>query len=126
MPLVIVKLFILNGATVNAANNIDLGIYSEDGTRLVSSGSTAQGSANTLQEFDITDTLIGPGKFYLAQACDTTAATFWQFPLNAVWHAKAVGIKEQATAFALPASATFATFARSWIPAIGATTRVVV
>src|SRR3972149_4117985 len=53
-----------NGVAVSG--NIDMGIYDEKGTRIVSAGSTAQAGASADQTFNVTDTLIGPGQYYLA------------------------------------------------------------
>jgi hypothetical protein len=62
-------MLVLNGAT--ASGNMDVGIYDYAGTRLVSSGSTAQSGTSAFQDFDITDTLLGPGIFYLAPPTTT-------------------------------------------------------
>ena len=67
-PITVVQLFAYNGAT--ASGNIDMGIYDAKGTKLVSIGSTAQAGTNALQTFDITDTVLGSGRFYLAVAMD--------------------------------------------------------
>jgi hypothetical protein len=69
-PCVIKQLYVHNGAT--ASGNIDVGVYSMDGTQLVSTGSTAQSGTSNLQVFDVTDTLIGRGAYYVAVAMDNT------------------------------------------------------
>jgi hypothetical protein len=119
----IVKMFSMNGAT--ASGSIDLGIYDVAGTRLISSGSTAQAGTNTLQEFDITDTQIGPGLFYMAVAKNDTAGTLYRVAPVAQLPA-GIGVLQQASAFALPATATFAAMAQAYFPWIGMTTRSVV
>jgi hypothetical protein len=111
------RLFVVNGAAVSG--NIDVGIYSESGARIVSTGSTAQSGTSTLQFFDITDLVIGPGRFYLAVALDNTTGTLFRASLT-VPRAQALGLAKQATAFALPATATFATMTAGYLPLMGA------
>ena len=126
-PLTVVKLFMLNGAAVSG--NVDVGIYgiSDAGTptRMVSSGSTAQSGVSVIQEFNITDTLIGPGLFYLALAVDNTTATFLR-QVTLIANLELLGAAQQATAFPLPATATFAVVTSSYLPMFGLTGRVVV
>lgn len=121
-PLTAIQMFVFNGATVSG--NIDVGIYAADGTRIVSSGSTAQAGTNALQAFDITDTLLGPGNYYLAIAADNTTGTQFRTTF-AARHAAGQGCFTQASAFALPATATFATVSAGSIPAFGFSTRAV-
>ncbi len=120
----VVILFSVNGAAVSG--NIDMGIYDAIGTRIVSKGSTAQSGTNTLQTFDITDTTIGPGKFYLAVAIDNTTATLFANAAANISSAASTGMCEMANAFALPATATFATVTTTYLPVIGLSTRAVI
>src|ERR1044072_5106370 len=100
-PITVVKMFVLNGATVSG--NIDVGIYDAVGTRLVSKGSTAQAGTSAIQEFDITDTRLGPGLFYMAVAMDNGTATLFRKSINNFF-LRAAGMFQQASAFALPRS----------------------
>lgn len=113
------KLFSINGAT--ASNNLDIGIYDATGTKIVSTGSTAQSGTSQVQLIDITDTTLGPGLFYLALACNGTSATFLSHSSATAALASVAGIYSQNTAFALPATATFATPATVYVPVIGFT-----
>ena len=117
-----VQLFCWNGATVSG--NIDVGIYAADGTKLVSSGSTAQAGVNVLQAFDIADTVLGPGNYYLAVAMDNTTGTLFRLNI-ANRTVSGFGCLQQASAFALPAVATFAAYTTSYQPVIGFSTRAV-
>ena len=105
-PILVVKMFMINGATVNG--NVDLGIYDPAGVRLVSMGSTAQAGASALQTFDITDTQIGPGLFYMALAIDNTTATTIRESDSSGVDLAVFGCAQEASAFPLPATATFA------------------
>ena len=116
-PRIAVQLFAKNGATVSG--NIDIGIYDRTGVRLVSAGSTVQSGVNDSQEFNITDTLLGAGVFLLAVALDNiTGTTFRIAPANA-GVLKQFGCAQQATAFALPATATLATITSAYLPYMG-------
>lgn len=113
----VVKLSILNGSAVSG--NVDVGIYDAGGARLVSSGSTAQSGASAIQTFDITDTVLSPGLYYLALAIDNTTATIENVSVTAI-DVEALGVFQQASAFPLPSSATPAAFAQTIVPMIAA------
>lgn len=73
------KLYHLNGGTIGT-DNIDVGIYDADSDglpsiRRVSSGATALSGATAWQEFDVTDTVLAPGLYYLAAVMDGTTDT---------------------------------------------------
>lgn len=118
-PISITKLFSVNGAVVSG--NIDVGIYSVDGTRLVSSGSTAQAGTDVCQAFDIADTLLVPGDFYLAVAMNNATGTLFRGAPAApgAQLLRLAGVFRQTSAFPLPATASFATPTVSYTPAIG-------
>jgi hypothetical protein len=125
IPVTIVKMFTVNGAT--ASNNIDVGIYDSAGARLVSIGTTALAGTNAIQEYNITDTQIGPGKFFLAIAMNGTAGTLSMINTPPAPLQRGGGRFEQATAFVLPATATFAAASTTALtPLFGATIRTVV
>lgn len=54
-------------------DNFDIGIYDAAFNRMVSSGSTA--ATSSWQPVDVTDTPLGPGRYYLAFVRDTTTAS---------------------------------------------------
>lgn len=118
------KLFTVNGAT--AANNFDIGIYSSDGAKIVSTGSTAESGTSALQVVSITTTTIGPGNFYLAMAVNGTSGTYLRNNSTTVNKLQMSGIYQQASAFALPATATFATPTQTYIPLFGLATTLTV
>ena len=106
LSLVVVnRLFVMNGTTVSG--NIDVGIYSVDGVRLVSSGSTAQAGTNSLQSFDVSDITLIPGLYYFGLALDNTTGTTFSIQLGQIT-SKFSGLLQQTSAFPLPATATFA------------------
>ncbi len=59
------RLFWLNGATVGT-NNLQAGVYDQNFARMIAGTSTLSAGANICQFDNITDTVIGPGRFYMA------------------------------------------------------------
>lgn len=116
-PMTAKLLWVANGAT--ASGNIDLGIYDVAGTRIINKGSTAQSGTSAIQTLDITDTQIGPGVFYLAMAMDNTTGTTARYVPTAVTLCAFIGAAQMASAFALPATATFAAASNAYVPIIG-------
>ena len=118
MPIVVTRLWWENGGTVSG--NVDVGIYDSVGTRIVSTGATAGSGTIAIQSVDITDTLIGPGRFFLAISCSSATATLMATTdapsLEAL---RSRGAFNQETAHPLPATATFATVISSFIPVVG-------
>ena len=103
------------------SGNIDVGIYDENGVRLVSSGSTVVGAAG-VQTFDITDTPLAPGVYYLAMAVSNTTATFNRSAGLIVGALRGAGVRQMDTALPLPSTATFATIASNFVPLLVAST----
>lgn len=109
------------GAT-GGTNNIQLGIYTEAGSQLVATASTLVGTAANLVHLDVTDTTLAPGSYYLAVALNGITATILRWAPN-IATLRLTGQLEQATAFPLPATATFVTpSATVVVPYIGITT----
>lgn len=115
-PALVKRLFSANGNV--AGNNIDMGIYTNDGARIVSIGSTAQSGTSTLQFFDITDTYLTPGYYYLAVAMNGTTGTLRRCNITVI-RQQHFGMLKATSAFALPASVTFTTVTATYIPIIG-------
>lgn len=99
------------------AATLDVGIYNSAGTRLVSKGNTAVAATSTWQSFDITDTVLIPGLYYIGilGAWATTAPSVYRHSLassvmSRCYYYQAVGAAD------LPASAIFANSARDYLP----------
>lgn len=100
------KMFLFNGSAVSG--NVDVGIYNDAGTRLVSAGSTAQAGTSAIQEFDITDTALpGSQLLYMAVVLDNTTGAV-NSRSGGADEGKLRGILTMASAFPLPSTATFA------------------
>jgi len=92
-----------------AAGNFDMGIYTIDGTRLVSSGSTAMSGTNVLQSVSVSYTLTA-GRYLVAMSSDTAGGTqHWRAcTFGDQERTNIYGMAQMAAAFPLPASATLA------------------
>jgi hypothetical protein len=121
VPVTVYKMAIGAGAT--AAGNFDVGIYDSSGHKLVSSGATAKGSS-TEHIIDVTDTVIGPGLYYLAMSADGTNNYMLVTPSGTspvpLQKTRLFGIVAMATAYTLPATATFAASTLAPFPSIAA------
>ena len=103
---------------------MDLGIYTADGSRIYSTGSTAQSGASAAQFVSPTKViLLSPGRYYLALACDSvTANRGGQAATTTTAVAgRLAGILQQASALPLPATATFAAMSSAFTPYFGIT-----
>lgn len=118
-PVTIKTMYLANGAAVSG--NVDLGIYTAAGTRLVSSGSTAQAGTNAPQLVDITDTVLPVfTELFMALAIDNTTGTTLRIAPGTVGSGRSIGLYQMAAAFPLPATATFAAYGQTYIPVFGA------
>lgn len=103
------RFWVYNGTTVSG--NIDIGLYSRTGARLISTGSFAQAGASAVQ-YRSASYLIPPGAYYLAIAADAGGtAQRW---IYSVLGAQIIGLLQQTATFPLPAAATFATTTASY------------
>lgn len=125
-PIIAVKMGIANGAAVSG--NVDVGIYDDQQNRLVSMGSTAQSGVSAIQSFDITDTTLQPGVYFMAMNMDNTTGTNTRWGTGVAGASGGFGVYNQAVgAVTLPATAAFASpTGNGIIPALFVTTRTVV
>lgn len=105
-----------NGAT--AAGDVDAGIYSTAGAKLVSTGAVAQSGTSTSQQANI-DVTLEPGMYYLALSSSSGAATFMRGSPTSNWGPRAAVVRQMAAAHPLPTTATFANISNSYVPMIG-------
>ena len=115
-PVVVLKMGWINGVT--ASGNIDVGIYDVTGAKVVTAGSTAQGTTSVAQLVNTTDVqLVGPARYYLAMSMDNTTGTVGRNTLPVSGTAmRGIGCAQEASAFALPATATLAVMANNYVP----------
>jgi hypothetical protein len=115
VPVLATQIIVENGSPVSG--NVDVGIYNEFGTRLVSIGGAVQTGANALQVFNITDTFLAPGIYYRAIVFDNITAQIIRSspPVELL---RGAGVMQMATAYTLPTTATFAPCTTSCVPAM--------
>ncbi len=90
--------FVVNGTVVSG--NWDVGVYDASFARLASTGSTAHGTAVTIQSVAMVLTLQ-PGTYWLALACDNVTQTFFN-ALRTVPTQELIPTKLANTSFPLP------------------------
>jgi hypothetical protein len=117
------RVFWANGSSVTSTN-MDFGIYTAEGTRLYSTGSTAASGVSAVQYVTPgTDLLLSPGTYYFALADSTTTANRGGMGATTatVLVLRKLGVLQQATALALPANMTGAAVTNSCLPFCGVT-----
>lgn len=119
----IVKFFFCNGTV--AAGTIDIGLYSEAGSKLVSSGATTQAGVSTLQTFDTTDYTAGPGRYYLGICLSSGSATVVRSSPSLSLQ-RTMGVLQEAGTATLPASKTGVAPASAFMPLAGFSYRVTI
>lgn len=118
-PILAIRLWTFNGSAV--AGNQDIGLYSADGTRLVSTGAVAQAGTNQTQNGTISQPLDAGVLYYLA-LLNTSTGRYGQGTAS-VTQLVALGVYQQASLSSLPATATFAQMAATFVPSFGLSTR---
>lgn len=119
----VTQLWAYNGAT--ASGNIDVGIYDSAFARQISSGSTAQSGTNVLQVFDVTDTPLTAGQYYMAVAMDNATGTLFRQAQQAEFM-RSIGCFQMASAFALPSTITPAAVTSNYVPHVGWTRKTTI
>ena len=92
--------------TGTITTNVDMALYDASGVAVIS-GTAGTVSSSTEAVFDVTDTTIGPGLYYIAVVSDSATDTI--LAINAATPIlTAMGVLTEASAYPLPATATFA------------------
>lgn len=127
-PTLVDRLWVMAGATQGGANNVDLGIYDKDFTRVLSTGSqTYNGGTNVINTFNVTDTIIGPGQFYFAAVISSATDTVFSTTSTILAVLlRSFGCAQEASALPLPAVGTPAALASNLCPFMGLSGRLFV
>lgn len=91
-----------NGAAVSG--NLDVGIYNEDGTKIVTNGSVAQAGISTIQVVNLTSTPLAAGSYLFAMVFDNTTAQMTRWTTSNGTTFAALGVMAATNAFPLPAT----------------------
>jgi hypothetical protein len=107
-----------NSTTQNG--NVDVGVYDHVGNLIVSLGGVAMGTVG-IQIADIADTTLLPGYYFLAFVSSSSTGTFSRYAPSAMqlW---SNGCQEMASAYPLPAVATFTNPTSAYWPVCWLTT----
>ena len=103
MRVIVVKLWCVTGA--DSTGNVDMALYDATGVAVASATAAAKVNSNE-QVFDVTDTAVGPGLYYVGLAHDSTGAFVAWTPAAPVPLAQ--GVLSEAAAYPLPTTATWA------------------
>jgi hypothetical protein len=98
----------------NTTGSVDVGIYRRDGTLVASGG--GQANQNGVVKTTITATLLPPGDYYLALSCSSASGSIL---VSAPSGVGGRGLVQMASAYPLPATATFTQTTNDIYPAIG-------
>lgn len=121
-PFLVRKVWWFNGTTATT-DSADVGVYTEAGSRLVSGGGTAISGASGLQEVDVTDTPLRPGRYWLCYVQNGTTATPVRWALGSAPLGRAIGIAQMGTAYPLPTTLTPAALTMTALPLFGIASR---
>lgn len=109
------RALVANGTAVSG--NFDIGVYDFDGARKFSTGGTAQSGTSVAQAVDI-DWTLDPGHYLLALVLDNNTGQTSRGPPYYGFK-RSMGSRQMASAYPLPATATFAADATSYLPVWG-------
>jgi len=115
------RVFWGNGAT--AGNNADFGIYTASGRQIYHTGSTVTSGTSTLQFVTPSTTFVlDPGNYFMAWACSGSTTAAYALAITTAGQGAMCGAYSQASAMALPSTATFASLGTTLgIPIMGIT-----
>lgn len=119
-PYPVNRVFWGNGSVV-ASSNWDFGVYTQDGTRIYSTTSTAASGASVLQYVSPTPFILAPGRYYMALVNNGTTNRSWGNAASSAALLRIGGVLQQASALPLPATATFALNTATVYPLFGFT-----
>lgn len=122
-PIVVVKLLAHNGSTANG--NSDIGIFDTAGNRIVAGANPTQAGTSQWQEFDITDTPLNPGMYYVGLKNSGTTGTY--YATGSLHYGKLLGVVSAAgAAGGLATSYTYAVLDAAVIPLVAMALRTLI
>lgn len=118
-PYLVSSMYVLFGS-ITSTKNWDIGLYDRAGTKLFSTGSFAGTTDTFIVKTLTTAMMLSPGTYYMALASSsgTTNGVIRRAATRAGLLAQ-MGVASQATAFPLPATATFAANNSIIVPVMG-------
>lgn len=97
-----------NGAIVDAAGHVQVGVYNASFSLIGSSASTTPSGTNGTQQVNVTNFVMPVGvQLYMAITCDSTTQSFGSVASVGTGQLGGMGVMEETTgAFGLPSTAT--------------------
>lgn len=109
--------FLVNGGTANGT--IDIGIFNAARVRMGSTGTVVQTGTNVRQVTSFTsDIQLARGFYYIGISLSGVTGTAFRYTPDANV-CNAMGVRQEAAAHPLPATATFAAAATNYFPSVG-------
>ena len=106
-----------NGGTLSG--NVDCGVYNEDGTKVITTGSVVQAGATTTQNASLSATTLAAGSYYLVLCLDNVTGTFYRLAPGGTQYLQGAGCQQATAAVPMGASLTFANVANNLFPHCG-------
>jgi hypothetical protein len=103
-----------NGGAVSG--NVDAGVYNEDGTKVITTGSTAQAGLNVLQIAAVTATPLAAGSYFMVLCSDNITGQWLRVAAIGAANLQGSGLQQAAAAVPLGATLTLANPANAFIP----------
>lgn len=120
-PIIVNNLWWING-TLGTPGNVDVGVFDENGVKLVSTTSTGQVGASAVQNVTVSNTYLNAGLFYIGLSCSSTSAQLFALASGNLNFLIMCGVAQEASALPLPSVATFATCTSDYLPSFGLST----
>jgi hypothetical protein len=102
---VVFALWFAGGST--GTGNVDMGLFDATGAAVISVGAVAKAASSNEQRIDVTDTVVGPGLYYIGISSNSGTDTFYRQSSPAPIQT-ARGLLTEAAAYPLPSTATWA------------------
>jgi len=109
------QMYAYNGTVVSG--NADVGIYDYVGNLLVSMGATAQAGTSVIQTFNIADTTLAAGIYFLALALSNTTGTFFRIAMQ-TQQLKFAAVYQDSSV--MPSTMSFTDASSAYLPVFGA------
>jgi hypothetical protein len=115
-PALLARFMVAGNSTTG---NDDVGIYTQSGSLIISTGSVA--CAASLQYHNVTDTPLGPGRYYLALSHNNTGSHVRTGGSTLLPMVRMAGVLQETSAFGLPSTMTPEAAASVYVPLFGFT-----
>lgn len=114
LPLTIKLFWLVNGSAV--AGNVDLGVYTLDGVKLVSTGAVAQSGTTAIQTLTLgTPYRLNAGSYMMGLSGSSGSARFAGIAITTALAPYGLGYAQVASAHPLPATVTFAAYTETQV-----------